>query len=159
MKTFLALATMITFGAGLAMADLTGNGSGLGGGPKNPYLFGNSGAAAPIDLFVIDANGNGYLFSTDFEEIDAGVFNKGWGVPTMTNSDSNTSYYAGISPDATANNYFTFNMGQHQTSGKIVSAMLAIQTTGTSSLGLPVTYEVGSVTDSAAVLADKSANP
>ncbi len=158
MHKFLALATVMTFGAGLAMADLTGNGSGLGGGPHDPYLFGQSGASA-IDLYVTTATGQGYLFTTNFDEIDAGVFNQGWWSPTLGNLDSNSSYFVGISTDATANDYFTFNMGQNQVNGPIVSAMLAFQATGTSSLGMPVTYELGSVTDSAPVLADKRGTP
>jgi hypothetical protein len=158
MLKFLALAAVTTFGASLAMADVTGNGSGLGGGPSDPYLFGQSGAS-PIDLYVATATGQGYLFTTNFDEINAGVFNQGWWSPTLSNLDSNANYYVGTSPEATANDYFTFNMGQNQVIGPIVFAMLAFQMTGTSSLGLPVTYELGSVADSATALADKSANP
>jgi hypothetical protein len=158
MRRFFALATTMVFGAGLAMADLTGNGSGLGGGPDDPFLFGGSGAAA-IDLFVVDANHNGYMFTTDFDEINAGVFNQGWWSATATNIDSNADYFVGIGPTITANDYFTFNMAQFQISAPIVSAMLAFQTTGTFSMGLPVTFEVGSVTDSATTLANKSAGP
>jgi len=157
MKKLFALASMMTFGAGLALADLTGNGSTVLGGPGDPFLFGFS-ANSAVDLNVTDANNNSYTFSTDFAEI-GGFLNQGWWSPNQTNADLNTNYIVGSNGSTLFNDYFTFNMDQNVVSGAIVSATLSIPTTGTSFLGLPVTYSVGSVSDSAQTLANKDASP
>jgi hypothetical protein len=61
------LARIEIFRAGTAIADLTGNGSGISGSaPGDPFLFGNS--SATVYLSVTDSNGDQYTFSTDFAE-------------------------------------------------------------------------------------------
>ncbi len=166
MRTLYALVIMIAFGAGLAMADLLGNGSGFSPGPNDPFLFAFSNAAGgtPVDLNVTDANGNSYTFTTSFDEINAGDTNSGWWSPTMSNGNSNSNF---IVDQGISNNYFSFDMAQNTVSAAIVSATLSIPTNygfctpepSCETDGLPVTYSVGSVSDSASTLADKNASP
>jgi hypothetical protein len=175
MKKMFALATMAMFATGLAMADLTGNGSGNSGNPGDPFVFGYSGFApgtSVVDLTVTDNLGNVYIFSTDYAEINAGALNQGWWSISETNDNSNYNYIVGtnvFSPGDTYNDFFTFNLGQNVITGtSIVSATLSIPTdTGYCSpepsceitTPYPVTYQVGSVSIDAGTLNDKNNGP
>jgi len=170
MRTVLILGGIVMLGSGTAMADIVGTNIGHSAGLGDPYIFGTSAGMGmtgiPVDLLVTDANGQTYAFTTNFDEILPGVTDSGWWSDTAMNVDNNPNFIVSQGSPDNHNDYFTFNMSQNAISAAIASAALSIPTNyGCSpeptceTSGLPVTYFVGSVSVSAAILAHKSASP
>jgi PEP-CTERM motif len=111
-------------------------------------LFGNS--QAKTQTLTVTTNSNTFVFTTDMSEFTGGVRNQGWWSATIGNNNTNDNYGVGTVTGGSVNDFFTFDLESF--SGGATSAVLSLVTTGTTAVGLPVTYSLFDVSTDAATL-------
>ncbi|MSV27302.1 MAG: PEP-CTERM sorting domain-containing protein [Bryobacterales bacterium] len=108
------------------------------------FAFSNTHSAQVLTINGTDT------FNTATSEFTPHIRNQGWWSATASGHNIIDNYVVGSFEGETFNNFFTFDLASLDHAA--TSATLTIQTAGTTTSGLPVTYSLWDVSTSAAVL-------